>query len=374
MEKKQYSRKDFLANTTIYVAGAAVGAVGLSSLTGRKLLANTKEYTWPYPYTTLDPEVARLKTHFLYWNGKDCCSGVFGGIVECLKEAIGEPWNSFPIEVMLFGRGGGVGWGSICGALNGAAALVSLVAEKAPSGALINEIWGWSTTEKMPSDAANSATYEVQNYTGDLTQNISGSPLCHSSVSQWCMVANKKVSDVERKERCARLAGDLAAKTVEVLNAHFASTFASTFSDPESNAVCMSCHGSATNNNVMTHMECASCHTNEPVHGGAYTSVVPISDSTPKNYKIENAYPNPFNPSTTIRFSIPTDEKVRLEIFDIRGRLVNSLIDSEHMSAGSYESNWNAKNNLGDKVSSGIYIARITTGNFIQSIKLNLLK
>jgi flagellar hook assembly protein FlgD len=83
---------------------------------------------------------------------------------------------------------------------------------------------------------------------------------------------------------------------------------------------------------------------------------------------------NPFNPSTATRFSTPTDEKVRLEIFDIRGRLVNSLIDSEHMSAGTYESIWDGKNNIGGAVASGVYIARITTGNYVNSIKMNLVK
>jgi len=238
---------------------------------------------------------------------------------------------------------------------------------------LVNEIWGWSTTENLPTDAANSATYEVQNYTGTIPQNISGSPLCHSSVSQWCLVADKKVGDIERKERCARLAGDLAAKTAEVLNAHFASTFVGTFTDPESNAVCMSCHGSVANN-VMTHMECASCHTNEPVHGGIYTSAEPVSNNIPKNYKLENAYPNPFNPTTNIRFSIPKNGKVRLEVYDIRGKLVNSLIDSEYMNAGTFESKWDGRNNVGKSVASGVYIARITTGDFIQSIKMNLIK
>lgn len=374
MEKKLYSRKDFLANSTKYVAGAAVGVVGLSTIAGGKLFGNVKEYTWPYPYTALDPEVARLKTHTLYWNGMDCGAGVLGGITECLKDAIGDPWNNFPIEIMLFGRGGGVSWGSLCGALNGAAAIVSLVVEKDPSVALINEIWGWYTTENLPTDAANNATYTEIKYSGALPQNISGSPLCHQSVSQWCNVANKKVADIERKERCARLAGDIAAKTVQVLNAYFASTFVGTFSDPSGNATCLGCHGGAVLGNVMTHMECASCHNDSPVHNGIYVGAEPISDSTPKNYKLENAYPNPFNPETTIRFSLPKAEKVRLEIFDIRGKLVNSIIDSEFMPAGTYESKWNATNNIGAKVSSGIYIARITTGNFIQSIKLNLLK
>lgn len=374
MEKKGITRKEFLANTSKYAVGAVAGIAGLNTIAGGKLLANTNEFQWPYPYATIDPEVARIKAHTLFWNEKDCCAGTFGGLVECLKDTVGDPWTNFPIEIMLFGRGGGVGWGSLCGSINGAAALISLVTEKGPSAPLINEIWGWYTTAKLPTDAANSATYEVQNYTGDLPQNVSGSPLCHSSVSQWCMVANKKVSDIERKERCGRLSGDIAAKTAEILNAYFANTFASTFSDPETNATCMGCHGGAVNNNVMTHMECAPCHNTEPVHNGAYTSVEKLPDPIPSDYKLENAYPNPFNPSTKIRFSIPKNEKVRLEVYDVRGKLVASVIDSEFIDAGTYESTWDGKNNRGEAVASGIYIARLTTGNYIHSIKMNLIK
>lgn len=373
MEKKGISRKEFLANSSKYAVGTVVGATGLNMLTNGKLFAGTKEATWPYPYATIDPEKARIKAHTLYWNDKDCSSGVFGGLIECLKETVGDPWTNFPIEVMLFGRGGGAGWGSLCGTLNGAAALVSLVTEKAPSTALINEIWGWYTTEKLPSDNANSATYEEVKYTGEMAQNVSGSPLCHSSVSQWCLIANKKVGDVERKERCGRLAGDIAAKTAEILNAYFASSFVGSFGDPEGNATCMSCHSDAFNN-VMTHMECAPCHNTEPVHGGIYTSVAALPALKPKEYKLENAYPNPFNPSTKIQFAIPQNEKVRLEVFDIRGRLVASLIDSENMDAGTYESQWNGKNNRGESVASGIYLARLTTGNYMKSIKMNLVK
>ncbi len=372
--QKILTRKEFLTNTSKYAVGAVAGVAGLNMLAGGKLLANSKDFQWPYPYTTIDPETARIKTHTLYWSEKDCCAGVFGGLVECLKDAMGEPWTSFPIEIMLFGRGGGVGWGSICGALNGAAAMVSLVTEKAPSGSLINEIWGWYTTENLPTDAANNAVYEIKKIDGPLPQNISGSPLCHESVSQWCMLANKKVSDLERKERCARLAGDVAAKTAEVLNAYFEQTFVSTFTDPESNAICMSCHGADANFNVMTHMECASCHNQEPVHGGIYTSVEPVSRTVPKSYKLENAYPNPFNPSTNLKFSIPNTEKVRLEIYDITGKLVRSIIDSEVLSAGVYHAKWDGKNNLGENVSSGIYFARLTTGKFIKTIKMNLMK
>lgn len=148
-----------------------------------------------------------------------------------------------PIETLLYGRGGGAGWGTLCGTLNGGAAIISLVTTKAQSTPLITELWGWYNSTMLPTDQANQVAvngqYLVHNYDQALPQNISGSPLCHISVTEWCITAQKKVSDVERKERCARVTGDIAAKTVELLNAHFAGNFVPTYVDPATVATCM---------------------------------------------------------------------------------------------------------------------------------------
>jgi hypothetical protein len=187
------------------------------------------------------------------------------------------------------------------------------------------------------------------------------------------MVADKKVSDIERRERCARLAGDITAKTVQVLNTHFDNAFTPTFKSPQSNAVCLGCHGSASMFNVNTHMECASCHTDEQVHGGMYSSIKPEDDNA-TGHSLESGYPNPFTGSASIKFSIPSKEKVRLEIYDIRGILVSSLVDSDYLDKGSYDVRWDGTNNTGEKVEGGVYFARLTTGKFMKSIKLTCLR
>jgi len=368
MNKKQ-TRKEFLTNTSKYAVGAAVGVAGLNALSDGKLFGGTAGATWPLPYVTLDPDEARARAHYLYYNGKACCAGTFGAIVELLQEKIGDPWTSIPIEIMLYGGGGGAGWGTLCGTPNGGAAAISAVVEQASYGPLVTELWGWYSSEALPTDAANAFVYETKNYEGTLPQSISGSPLCHVSVTEWCMEANKKVSDIERKERCARVAGDTAAKVVELLNAHFASTFTPTYTDPQEVSDCLMCHGSSAMFTVMTKMNCVSCH-GDP-HG---TNAVEEKGGLVNNYQLEQNYPNPFNPSTKIRFSIPKQAKVKLEVYDIRGALVQTLVDSEVYAAGNYETSWNATDALGSKVSSGIYFARITAGNFMKTIKMNLLK
>lgn len=371
--KKNVSRKDFLVNTS----KAAVGITAVTSIsslvTTATAKANTKVTPWPWPYQELNADDVRIQAHYLYWNGKDCCSGVFGALVNALSTKIGDPWTNLPMEVMLFGGGGGSGWGVLCGCLNGAAALISTVASKADARNIITELWGWYTQAELPTDTANDfATqnkYLVHNYDQDLPQNVSGSPLCHVSVSEWCILADKKVSDTERKERCARLTGDVAAKTVELLNAYFAGSFTPTYVDPESVAACLGCHGSTAMNNVMTRMDCVDCHGDPHATGN-----IEVIDPQPKNYKLSQNYPNPFNPSTKIQFSLPKSDKVKLEVYNIQGKLIKTLIDYEVYQPGTYEAIWDGTDMLGQKVASGIYFAKMQAGDFHQTKKMNLVK
>lgn len=370
---KNLSRKDFLVNASKAAVGITAVAGASSLITTASVQAKTPVTPWPWPYAQLDPYDVRIQAHYLYWNGKDCASGTFGGITDALSTALGDPWTNLPMEIMLFGRGGGVGWGILCGCLNGGAALISLTTPKADSGALISELWGWYTQEALPTTEANqiamNGNYLVHNFDGDLPQNISGSPLCHASVTEWCITANKKVSDLERKERCARATGDVAAKTVEILNAYHAGTFTPTYTDPSQVTNCLSCHGSAAMFNVMTRMDCIPCH-------GDHTSssVEPIGGGSPSTFKLSQNYPNPFNPSTKLQFAVSNAEKVKVEVYDIQGKLVRTLVDYELYQPGNYEVLWNGLDNRGSKVASGVYFAKMQAGKFLQTKKMVMAK
>jgi len=89
----------------------------------------------------------------------------------------------------------------------------------------------------------------------------------------------------------------------------------------------------------------------------------------PKEYKLYQNFPNPFNPSTTINFDIPKNSFITLKIYDILGRFVETLTENEFKSAGSYKVNWNAAN-----FSSGIYFYRLEADNFTESKKMVLVK
>jgi hypothetical protein len=96
-------------------------------------------------------------------------------------------------------------------------------------------------------------------------------------------------------------------------------------------------------------------------------------DPLPTEFKLGNNYPNPFNPQTTISFDLPSEQKVRLSIYDISGRLIKTLV-SESMEAGSHDVVWAGRDENGRGVSSGVYYYRIDTGIFSQTRKMTLLK
>jgi hypothetical protein len=99
-----------------------------------------------------------------------------------------------------------------------------------------------------------------------------------------------------------------------------------------------------------------------------------VDAGIPDRYELSQNYPNPFNPSTTIRFALPEASNVRLEIYNVMGQLVNVLIRDEMYNAGIYEAAWNGVdlNNL--PVASGMYMYRITAGEFTEIKRMMFLK
>jgi predicted GH43/DUF377 family glycosyl hydrolase len=93
----------------------------------------------------------------------------------------------------------------------------------------------------------------------------------------------------------------------------------------------------------------------------------------PGQYSLAPAYPNPFNPATTIRYELPTAVPVQLMVYDLIGREVTRLVEAAQ-SPGSYEVLWGGTDALGRSLTSGIYIARLVTPEYSKSIKLVLLK
>jgi hypothetical protein len=98
----------------------------------------------------------------------------------------------------------------------------------------------------------------------------------------------------------------------------------------------------------------------------------------PKEYELSNAYPNPFNPATNIKFALPQASSVKLVVYNILGAEVATLVNGE-MEAGYHDIRWNASADINGSVSSGVYFYRLTAKgadgkNFSQSKKVILIK
>ncbi|MCU7499761.1 MAG: T9SS type A sorting domain-containing protein [Ignavibacteria bacterium] len=91
------------------------------------------------------------------------------------------------------------------------------------------------------------------------------------------------------------------------------------------------------------------------------------------SYRLMDNYPNPFNPTTTITYEIAERSTVRIDIINLLGQVVSTLINSEH-TPGIYSVRWNGRDNSGQSAASGIYLYRMQAGNFSESRKLLLLK
>ena len=84
-------------------------------------------------------------------------------------------------------------------------------------------------------------------------------------------------------------------------------------------------------------------------------------------------YPNPFNPVTTIEYSVNQESRVRLQVFDARGRLVRTLVNRAVLP-NNYKVLWDGRDSSGNPVASGIYFYRMISDHFIATKKMILLK
>ena len=93
----------------------------------------------------------------------------------------------------------------------------------------------------------------------------------------------------------------------------------------------------------------------------------------PTEFTLEKAYPNPFNPTTTIRYSIPTPTPVDVAIYDMTGRLVSDHKIREN-APGSYEFTWQGNDSHGQQISTGMYLVTMRAGEHFQKQKVTYLK
>ena len=101
---------------------------------------------------------------------------------------------------------------------------------------------------------------------------------------------------------------------------------------------------------------------------GLASDVEATSNQVPERFALQQNYPNPFNPSTTFEYSISKSSHVVLEVFNVLGQSVAKVVDGQ-LNAGTYRSTFDAS-----RLSSGVYLYRLKAGDFVQTMKMVLMK
>ncbi len=263
------NRRKAMTITAGALAGGGAGIITLLNAFKPKYLPEEKPQNLEYKktkfdwmYNPLDPALTAELAYRHYESGS-CMYAAFKSVVSQLAERFGEPYASFPFHMMKYGHGGIGGFGTTCGALNGAAALIGLFfAEKKIQDSLITGLFRWYEKTKLPE-------FRPQVPILDFTppSSISNSTLCHGSNTNWVKETGYKITSEQRKERCRRLTGDVAAQVTVVLNECFNDSYITIGHDNETVRKCMTCHGKEGKlNNTGGKMSCASCHTESLGH------------------------------------------------------------------------------------------------------------
>ena len=94
----------------------------------------------------------------------------------------------------------------------------------------------------------------------------------------------------------------------------------------------------------------------------------------PRVNRLDPCRPNPFNPVTTITYAVADRSVVHLAIYDLRGRLVRTLVAGESLPAGAHEVAWNGRDDRGALAAGGVYVYRLHTAEFVASRRMTLVK
>ena len=247
---------------TLTGGAAAVGVLGAGAV--QKVCAGApgkrpapalnkkgKVYHEPLPYVTLDPDEVQERSYKDKKMG-DCMYGVIAAVVEALAEKVGGPYLTYPLTVTRYGGGGVVGWGSTCGAINGAAMAAYLVSPKPHE--IIDEVLNFAQYTALPDQRPKSGKM-------DITPSVAESTLCHVSVSNWCNASGHKSFSKERSERCAQLTANVTRQLVIALNAQHAGTFKAAYPIPAEVKACRACHDKGGEvEDTRGKMSCTTCH------------------------------------------------------------------------------------------------------------------
>lgn len=289
---RSISRRQMLTTTGLTVGGGLLAIHGnrgqadetksnegqVAATTSDAILGSSESMTH---YTQISSKKAADLTYQLFPEGS-CMYAVVRGIISLVAEKKQTTISPMFYNLFKYGHGGCAGWGSLCGACNGAAAVMGLFCnDKKTCDAMVTELFRWYESTMLPEYVPAGAT------STDYPTSVSESILCHASTNQWCRAAKVDVFSPERKERCMRLAADVTKKTVEILNVQYATDPQSMQAKKADEAAgqdacpmgppdsCIACHSTpggepdsfqAEAPKTVTKMNCTKCHYMAPGH------------------------------------------------------------------------------------------------------------
>jgi len=218
LECQGVSRRQMLIGTGALAASTALMQFG-SFLKAAHAKDGSNE-KWPWPYEKLDPQKT-AELAYQEWYRVFCGGAVISSIFSQLREKVGEPYKSFPIDAFICLEGGMVGWGTLCGSNAGAAIASNIIIGPRIAGpdcehghSVASDMLEWYTKTAMPVFTPKEPKQPTK-----IVQTTSDSPLCHVSVGKWMGASGFALGSPERKDRCARVAASVAYQLVENLNA-----------------------------------------------------------------------------------------------------------------------------------------------------------
>lgn len=258
------SRRSLLIGSALLGAGGIGGSLTAFAGAGGDQTTPPAAPPLPWKWVALDPLEAGRRAYRNYAKG-GCGFATYLALLSLLKEKVGYPYTTLPDMMMTHAGSGYGGHGTLCGALGGASLIINLVAFD-PKGAyvqLIDRLFWWYADQEFPTTRFDDISAMPRQ-----VKVKAMSPLCHTSVSKWTITAGAEVSSKAKKERCAKVAGEVVYTVTRALNEYVEGKWTPPAWKPSKGIEhCLQCHGPENMeqstegmNNQQGHMECLMCH------------------------------------------------------------------------------------------------------------------
>jgi hypothetical protein len=261
------SRRNILTGSAALLGGMAIGGTAFAAAASAKgAMAAIEPPPLPWKWVKLDPLEAGRRAYRAYFEKGGCGSGAYLGLLSLLKEKVGHPWTTLPDMAFAHAAAGYGGHGTLCGALGGASYIINLVAYKDKDEIfrqMIDRLFYWYAEQEFPTERFDDISSMPKQVRVKAT-----APLCHVSVSKWVNAVGENISSKAKKERCAKVTGEVVYIVVTALNEYFDGKWTPPVWKPsEAIKHCVECHGpddmqhiKASMNHQQGHMECLLCH------------------------------------------------------------------------------------------------------------------